>query len=63
MATATTHRYWEFADATAHRAQEINFYKNAGILAGLAHGARQVAGPTVPGSRWPRKSRRPDRMS
>jgi putative oxidoreductase len=35
MATVTTHRYWEFADATARRAQEINFYKNAGILAGL----------------------------
>src|SRR5262247_4035598 len=26
MATATTHRYWEFADAAARRAQEINFY-------------------------------------
>jgi hypothetical protein len=36
MATATTHRYWEFTDATAHRAQEINFYKNAGILAQIA---------------------------
>jgi putative oxidoreductase len=35
MATATTHRYWEFADAATRRAQEINFYKNAGILAGL----------------------------
>ena len=35
MATATTHRYWEFADAGARRAQEINFYKNAGVLAGL----------------------------
>jgi len=35
MATGTTHRYWEFADAAARRAQEINFYKNAGILAGL----------------------------
>ena len=35
MATGTTHRYWEFADAVARRAQEINFYKNAGILAGL----------------------------
>src|SRR5712675_465909 len=35
MATATTHRYWEFADAAARRAQEVNFYKNAGILAGL----------------------------
>ena len=35
MATATSHRYWEFADAAARRAQEINFYKYAGILAGL----------------------------
>jgi putative oxidoreductase len=35
MATATTHRYWEFADAAARRAQEINFYKNVGIVAGL----------------------------
>jgi putative oxidoreductase len=50
MATATTHRYWEFADAAARRAQEINFYKNAGILAGLLFyfvsgpGAWSVAG-------------------
>jgi putative oxidoreductase len=35
MATATSHRYWDFADAAARRVQEINFYKNAGILAGL----------------------------
>src|SRR5262245_27135025 len=25
MATATTHRYWEFTDAAARRVQEINF--------------------------------------
>lgn len=35
MASATTHRYWEFADAAARRAQEVNFYKNVGIIAGL----------------------------
>lgn len=35
MATATTHRYWEFTDAAARRAQEINFYKNGGIVAAL----------------------------
>jgi len=35
MATATSHRYWEFTEAAARRAQEVNFYKNAGVLAGL----------------------------
>jgi putative oxidoreductase len=35
MATATSHRYWEFADAAARRVQEVNFYKNSGILAGV----------------------------
>ena len=35
MATGTTHRYWEFAEAAARRAQEVNFYKNVGIIAGL----------------------------
>src|SRR5215469_5559941 len=35
MATAISHRYWEFAEAAARRAQEINFFKNVGILAGL----------------------------
>jgi putative oxidoreductase len=35
MASGTTHRYWEFTEATARRAQEINFYKNVGIIAGL----------------------------
>src|SRR5439155_12338745 len=32
MATATSHRYWEFTEAAARRAQEVNFYKNAGVL-------------------------------
>jgi putative oxidoreductase len=50
MATATSHRFWEFAEAGARRVQEINFYKNAGILAGLLFyfvsgaGAWSVAG-------------------
>jgi putative oxidoreductase len=35
MATATTHRYWEFTEAAARRAQEINFYKNGGVVAAL----------------------------
>jgi putative oxidoreductase len=35
MATATSHRYWEFADAAARRGQEVNFYKNGAILGGL----------------------------
>src|SRR5439155_10812960 len=35
MASATTHRYWEFSDAAARRAQEVNFFKNVGIIAGL----------------------------
>jgi putative oxidoreductase len=50
VATATTHRYWEFTDAAARRAQEINFYKNIGIVGGLLFyfaagaGAWSVAG-------------------
>jgi putative oxidoreductase len=35
MATATTHRYWEFTEAAARRAQEVSFYKNGGIVAAL----------------------------
>ena len=35
MASATSHRYWEFTEAAARRAQEISFYKNVGIIAGL----------------------------
>jgi putative oxidoreductase len=33
-ATATSHRYWEFAEP-ARRFQEISFFKNVGILGGL----------------------------
>jgi len=33
-ASATTHRYWEFAEP-ARRAQEINFFKNVVVVAGL----------------------------
>src|SRR5947209_19322044 len=35
MASATSHRYWEFTEAAARRAQEISFYKDVGIIAGL----------------------------
>ena len=35
MASATSHRYWEFTEAAARRAQEINFFKNIGVIAGL----------------------------
>jgi putative oxidoreductase len=34
-ATGISHRFWEFADAGARRGQEISFYKNVGIVAGL----------------------------
>ncbi len=34
-ATLVSHRYWEFTDEAARRAQEINFYKNLGIIGGL----------------------------
>ena len=35
MASGTSHRYWEFTEAAARRAQEVNFFKNVGITAGL----------------------------
>jgi len=35
MASATSHRYWEYTEAAARRVQEINFYKNVGVIAGL----------------------------
>jgi uncharacterized membrane protein YphA (DoxX/SURF4 family) len=41
-ATSTSHRYWEFTEP-ARRAQEINFFKNIGILAGLCF--YMVSGP------------------
>ena len=35
VATFSTHRYWEFADAAARRAQDGNFYKNLAMLGGI----------------------------
>jgi putative oxidoreductase len=35
VATASSHRFWEFADAAARQAQANNFWKNAAILGGL----------------------------
>jgi putative oxidoreductase len=35
VATGISHRFWEFADTAARRGQEISFYKNIGIVAGL----------------------------
>jgi putative oxidoreductase len=34
-ATLTSHRYWEFADAAARRAQDSSFYKNMSMLGGF----------------------------
>ncbi|MBV8535089.1 MAG: DoxX family protein [Alphaproteobacteria bacterium] len=34
LATATTHRFWEFEGA-ARRGQAVNFYKNIAIIGGL----------------------------
>ena len=33
-ATATSHRYWEYQEPQ-RRAQEINFFKNVGVMGGL----------------------------
>lgn len=35
VATFSSHRYWEFADAAARRGQESSFYKNIAILGGF----------------------------
>ena len=35
VATFSSHRYWEFADAAARRAQDGNFYKNMAMLGGV----------------------------
>ncbi len=35
VASFTSHRYWDFTDAAARRAQDSNFYKNMAILGGL----------------------------
>ena len=34
VATAISHRYWEFSDA-GRRAQEVNFMKNVSIIGGF----------------------------
>ena len=34
-ASGVSHRYWEFAEAGARRSQEVNFFKNIGVIAGL----------------------------
>jgi putative oxidoreductase len=36
IATLTSHRYWEFTEAVARRAQDSNFYKNISMLGGFA---------------------------
>jgi putative oxidoreductase len=35
VATFSSHRYWEFADAAARRAQDSSFYKNLAMLGGF----------------------------
>ena len=36
VATFSSHRYWEFAEAATRRAQDGNFYKNLAMLGGFA---------------------------
>ena len=35
VATFSSHRYWEFADAAARRVQDANFHKNIAMLGGF----------------------------
>ena len=35
VATFSSHRYWEFTDAAARRAQDSSFYKNMAMLGGI----------------------------
>ncbi len=35
VATFSSHRYWDFTDAAARRAQDSSFYKNMAILGGF----------------------------
>jgi putative oxidoreductase len=35
VATLSSHRYWDFTNAAARRAQDSNFYKNVAILGGI----------------------------
>lgn len=36
VATFSSHRYWDFADAAQRRAQDNNFWKNIAMLGGFA---------------------------
>ena len=35
IATATSHRFWEFSDPAQYRAQSSNFWKNVAIMGGI----------------------------
>ena len=35
IATASSHRYWEFTDPAQYRAQSSNFYKNVSMMGGM----------------------------
>ena len=35
VATGISHRYWEFTEAAAHRAQQSQFFKNLAIIGGF----------------------------
>ena len=35
IATAISHRFWEFTDPAQYRAQSSNFWKNIGIMGGI----------------------------
>lgn len=44
VASGMSHRYWEFAEVAARRNQEINFFKNLGVIAGLLFYSASGAG-------------------
>ena len=35
MATATSHRFWQFSDPALYRAQSTNFWKNVSMMGGM----------------------------
>jgi putative oxidoreductase len=45
VATLISHRFWEFSDAAARTAQQVNFFKNVAIIGGLLFLASRGAGP------------------
>jgi putative oxidoreductase len=59
IATLLRHRYWEFADAAAFRAQSSNFYKNVAMTGGLLAVFVTGAGCCSVASLWTRSSDRP----